>query len=131
MKKVKNYLNDERGFSKKEIARLVDISEHSVQRIVQGYYDQPVEKPKAKQSVDSSLSHQDNSGTYTEIPFEKMEHLLKCEMFVEELFSIAVASDKNTDEIYFPRHYANNMCSRYFPDKFQECLERLSYDTNA
>ncbi len=126
VEKVRRYLNDDRGFSKKEVARLVGISDHSVARIVQGYYDQPVEKPRATQSVDSELH-----GNITQIPYEKLEYLIKCETFVDELFDTVVLSDKNEDEVYFPRHYTSNMLNRYFPVKFQECLEKLHSDTYA
>ena len=126
VEKVRKYLDDDRGFSKKEVARLVGISDHSVARIVQGYYDQPVEKPKAKQSVDSEFH-----GNVTQIPYEKLEYLIKCETFVDELFDTVVLSDKNEDEVYFPRRYTSNMLNRYFPVKFQECLEKLHSDTNA
>lgn len=126
VEKVRKYLDDERGFSKKEVARLVGISDHSVARIVQGYYDQPVEKPEAKQSVDSELQ-----GNITLIPYEKLEYLMKCEMFVDELFESAIASDKDEGELYFPRHNTNNMCSRYFPNLFSKHLRRVNTDTYA
>lgn len=128
VKKVKGYLEDDRGFSKKEISRLVGISDHSVARIAQGYYDPPVEKPEAMQSEDSSLSHQ---GCYTEIPYERLEYLMKCEMFINELFESAIASDKDEGELYFPRHNLNNMCSRYFPNDFSKHLRRVHTDTYA
>lgn len=128
VKKVKSYLEDDRGFSKKEISRLVGISDHSVARIAQGLYDPPVEKPEAKQSEDSSLSHQ---GCHTEIPYEKLEYLMKCEVFVNELFESAIASDKDESELYFPRHNLNNMCSRYFPNDFSKHLRRVHTDTYA
>lgn len=126
VKKVKGYLEDDRGFSKKEISRLVGISDHSVARIAQGYYDQPVEKPEAIQSVDSELQ-----GNITLIPYEKLEYLMKCEMFVNELFESAIASDKDEGELYFPRHNTNNMCSRYFPNDFSKHLRRVHTDTYA
>jgi hypothetical protein len=126
--KVRKYLADDRGFSKAEVARLVGISDHSVQRIVQGYYDQSVEKPKATQAVDSEPQ---GNKHITEIPFEKLEYLMKCEMFIEELFSVAVLSDKAEEELYFPRRYTNSMCTRYFPEKFRETISNLYNDTNA
>lgn len=126
VKKVKDYLEDDRGFSKKEVARLVGISDHSVARIVQGYYDQPVEKPSAKQSVDSELQ-----GNITLIPYEKLEYLMKCEVFINELFESAISSDKDEGELYFPRHNLNNMCSRYFPNLFSKHLRRVHTDTYA
>lgn len=126
VEKVRKYLDDDRGFSKLEVARLVGISDHSVARIVQGYYDQPVEKPKAIQSIDSELQ-----GNITLIPYEKLEYLIKCEAFVDELFDTVVLSDKNEDEVYFPRHITSNMLNRYFPDKFRKCLDKLYSDTNA
>lgn len=126
VEKVRRYLDDERGFSKKEVARLVGISDHSVARIVQGYYDQPVEKHKAKQSVDSELQ-----GNITLIPYEKLEYLMKCEAFIDELFDTVVLSDKNEDEVYFPRHYTSSMLNRYFPNRYQKCLDKLRSDTYA
>lgn len=126
--KVRKYLDDERGFSKAEVARLVGISDHSVQRIVQGYYDQPIEKSEATQPID--LEPRGNKHI-TEIPFERFEHLMKCEAFIDELFDTVVLSDKTEDEVYFPRHSTSNMLSRYFPDRFQKCLDKLHSDTNA
>lgn len=122
IEKTKKYLADDRNFSKIEVARLVGISEHSLQRIVQGYYDQPVEN-KETQVVDSN---QDSKAkTITEIPYEQLEYLIKCECFISEMFSIAVASDKDEDELYFPRHHVNNMCDRYFPDRKAQKLREL------
>lgn len=122
IEKVKKYLADDRGFSKVEVARLVGISEHSVQRIVQGYYDQPVENTET-QVVDSN---QDSKArNITEIPYEQLEYLIKCECFISEMFSIAITSDKAEDELYFPRHYINNMCDRYFPDRKAQKLREL------
>ena len=131
VKKVKDYLADERGFSKKEISKLVGISDHSVARIEQGLYDPRVEKPEAMQSEDSSMSHQGFPVNYTEIPYEKLEYLMKCEVFVNELFESAIASDKDEGELYFPRHNLNNMCSRYFPNLFSKHLRRVHTDTYA
>ena len=127
IEKVKKYLADDRGFSKVEVARLVGISEHSVQRIVQGYYDQPVENTET-QVVDSNQNPK--ARNITEIPYEQLEYLIKCECFISEMFSIAITSDKAEDELYFPRHYINNMCDRYFPDRKAQKLREL-YDTNA
>ena len=129
VKKVKGYLEDDRGFSKKEISRIVGISDHSVSRIAQGLYDHSVEKPKAKPPDDLSLSHQGDPTTV--IPFEKLEYLLKCEMFINELFSMAQKSDRVENEIYFPRHYVDRMCERYFPVITKQIKERLNNDTNA
>lgn len=129
VEKVNKYLADDRGFSKVEVARLVGISEHSVQRIVQGYYDQPTEQQNTEtQVVDSN---QDSKArNITEIPYEQLEYLIKCECFVSEMFSVAITSDKGEDELYFPRHYINNMCDRYFPNRKAQKLREL-YDTNA
>ena len=127
--KTKKYLEDDRNFSKAEIARLMGISKHSLNKIVQGYYDHPVEKPRAKPLNDLSLSHQGDPTTV--IPFEKLEYLLKCEMFIDELFSMAQKSDKVENEIYFPRHYVDRMCERYFPVITKAIKERLNNDTNA
>ena len=122
IEKTKKYLADDRGFSKTEVARLVGISDHSLQRIVQGYYDQPVEN-KETQVVDSN---QDSKAkTITEIPYEQLEYLIKCECFISEMFSVAVISDKDEDELYFPRHHVNNMCDRYFPDRKAQKLREL------
>ena len=124
IEKVRKYLADDRGFSKVEVARLVGISEHSVQRIVQGYYDQPVEKQNTETQV--ADSNQDSEAkTITEIPYEKLEHLIKCECFINEMFDIALMSDKDEYELYFPRHYINNMCDRYFPDRKAQKLREL------
>ena len=128
VKKVKGYLEDDRGFSKKEISRLVGISDHSVAKIAQGLYDPPVEKPEAMQSEDSSMSHQGFPVNYTEIPYERLEYLMKCEMFINEMFESAIASDKDDAELYFPRHNLNNMCSRYFPNDFSKHLRRVHTD---
>ena len=122
IEKTKKYLADDRNFSKIEVARLVGISEHSLQRIVQGYYDQPVEN-KETQVVDSN---QDSKAkTITEIPYEQLEYLIKCECFISEMFSVAVISDKDEDELYFPRHHVNSMCDRYFPDRKAQKLREL------
>ena len=126
--KVRKYLDDERGFSKAEVARLVGISDHSIQRIVQGYYDQPVEKSEATQPIDLEPC---GNKHITEIPFEKLEYLMKCEMFIEEMLNITILSDKNKNELYFPRHSMHLMCERYFPDKTQERIQELTTDTNA
>lgn len=122
VEKVKKYLADDRGFSKVEVARLVGISDHSVQRIVQGYYDQPVENTET-QVADSNQNSE--ARNITEIPYEQLEYLIKCECFVSEMFNIAIASDKAEDELYFPRHYIDNMCDRYFPDKKAQKLREL------
>ena len=96
IEKVKKYLADDRGFSKVEVARLVGISDHSVQRIAQGYYDQPVEQQNTETQV--ADSNQDSKArNITEIPYEQLEYLIKCECFVSEMFSIAIASDKAED----------------------------------
>lgn len=122
IEKVKKYLADDRGFSKVEVARLVGISDHSVLRIAQGYYEQPVENTET-QVADSN---QDSKArNITEIPYEQLEYLIKCECFVSEMFSIAIASDKAEDELYFPRHYINNMCDRYFPERKAQKLKEL------
>lgn len=133
VEKTKKYLEDDRNFSKTEVARLMGISRHSVDRIAQGLYDQTFEKPRAPQAADSSMSHQGNKDPkyYTEIPFEKLEYLMKCEMFINELFGSAIASDKDDAELYFPRHNLNNMCSRYFPNDFSKHLRRVHTDTYA
>jgi len=120
--KTKRYLADDRGFSKAEVARLMGIGINSVNRIVQGHYDQPVEEVEETQAVDS----EPRGSTVTEIPYEKVEYLMKCEMFVDELFSIAILSDKGEDELYFPRHRVSNMCERYFPDKTRQALNTIS-----
>lgn len=122
--KVKKYLADDRGFSQTETARLVGIGVNSVKKIVQGYYDQPVEN-KATQAADS----EPRGDTTAVIPYEKMEHLLKCEMFVDELFDTALKSDKGEEELYFPRHRTHSMCERYFPEKTQDTLIRLAVNT--
>lgn len=131
VKKVYEYLNDPRGFKKIEIARLVGISENSLKRIIQGAYDQPSEQQNTEtQVVDSSQASQGDR-TITEIPFERLEHLIKCECFIEEMFTVAILSDKDDTALYFPRGHMNNMCDRYFPDKKAEKLRYLMYDTNA
>ena len=124
VEKVKKYLADDRGFSKTEVARLVGISDNSLKRIVQGYYDQPVEQQNTETQV--ADSNQDSKARHiTEIPYEQLEYLIKCECFVSEMFSIAIASDKNEDELYFPRHYIDSMCDRYFPDRKAQKLREL------
>lgn len=129
--KVKKYLADERGFSKAEIARIVGIGDNSVKKIARGEYDQPVEKPEAIQSVDSESRSNQEPKNITEIPFEKLEYLMKCEMFIEELFEIAVLSDKEEGTLYFPRRLLNSACSRYFPEKHTQALDNLLNDTYA
>lgn len=127
IEKTRKYLADDRNFSKSEVARLVGISEHSIQRIVQGYYDPPVEQQNTEtQQVDSN---QNSKAYITEIPFEKMETLLKYEAFIDEMFAISVKSDKADDELYLPRHYINQMFARYFPERLKKRLEEL--DTYA
>lgn len=124
VEKAKKYLADERNFSKAEVARLTGISDHSLQRIIAGQYDDPETKP-----ITASQKN------ITEIPYEKLEYLIRCECFVSEMFSVAVKSDKDEDELYFPRHWMNNMCDRYFPNKKEEVLTKLneeqSIDTYA
>ena len=131
IERVEKYRADPRHFTNIEICRLVGISEHSLKRIVQGYYDQPVEKNAETQAVDSSLSPKADKKNITEIPFETLEHLRKCDMFIEEMFSMALLSDKDDDMLYFPRRYIAGMCSRYFPEKTQKVLEHLKNDTDA
>lgn len=124
IEKTRKYLADDRNFSKAEVARLVGISEHSIQRIVQGYYDPPVEQQNTEtQQMDSN---QNSKAYVTEIPFEKLEFLMKCECFINEMFDIAVLSDKDEDELYFPRHYMNNMCDQYFSDRKAQKLRSLN-----
>lgn len=123
--KTKRYLEDDRKFSKAEVARLVGIGINSVNKIIQGYYDQPVEERKATQVADSEHPVMVN----TEFPYQRIEYLVKCEMFIDELFDLAIKSDKAEDELYFPRHYLHNMCERYFPERTQEKLKDL--DTYA
>ena len=120
---VKRYLEDERNFSKVEIAKLTGISENSVSRIAKGEYDQLF----AVQQVADSESGGDRN--VTEIPFERLERLIKCEIFVEEMFETMILSDKDPDELYFPRRACSSMCNRYFPEKTRKRLEEL--DTNA
>lgn len=122
IEKVNKYLADDRNFSKAEVARLVGISDNTLTRIVQGYYDQPVENTET-QVVDSNKDSK--AKTITEIPYEQLEYLIKCECFVSEMFSIAITSDKDEYELYFPRHYLNNMCDRYFPDRKAQKLREL------
>jgi len=129
--KTKKYLNDDRNFSKAEVAMLVGISEHSVTRIAAGEYDKPAEEER-------NISTAPYTEYVTEIPYDRLAFLMRCECFINEMFSVAVKSDKDEGELYFPRHHMNNMCDRYFPETKQETLRNLdeinsvsSYDTNA
>jgi len=127
VEKAKKYLADDRNFSKAEVARLVGISDHSLARIIAGHYDEP----KTEEATPKSTQQEKH---ITEIPYERLEHLMRCECFVSEMFSVAVKSDKDEDELYFPRHWMNNMCDRYFPNKKEEVLQKLNeadYDTYA
>ena len=125
---IKKYLADERDFSRAEISKLTGVSETTVSRVAQGSYDQLFEE---SQEADSSMSHQGESKNITEIPFDRMEFLIKCEMFVEELLNVAILSDKDVDELYFPRRYTHSMCERYFPERTQKRIQELTNDTNA
>ena len=129
--KTKKYLNDDRKFSKAEVAMLVGISETSVSRIAAGEYDKPAEE-------ECNISTAPYTKYVTEIPYDKLAFLMRCECFINEMFSVAVKSDKDEGELYFPRHWMNNMCDRYFPETKQETLQNLNeisaaayYDTNA
>ena len=57
--------------------------------------------------------------------------MMKCKVFVEEMFTIARLSDKDPEELYFPRHMLANMCNRYFPEDVKVTLEELNKDTYA
>lgn len=126
VEKTKRYLNDDRNFSMVEVAKLMGISLNSVKKIRRGEYDEP-----KVDDIETIQKVSENTKNITEIPYDQLKYLIKCECFISEMFGIAVTSDKDEDELYFPRHYLNAMCDRYFPGRKEETLERLKDDTNA
>lgn len=120
---IKQYLLDPRRFTHDEIARLTGVSTTTVSRVNTGEYDHLLDP--------SSVGDSEISGNITQIPYEELKNLIKCEQFIAELFAMAVASDKDDDELYFPRHYINATLKRYFPDTYTAKLEAVKADTYA
>lgn len=120
---IKQYLLDPRRFTHDEIAKLTGVSTSTVSRVKLGEYDHLLDA--------SSVDDSEISRNITQIPYEELKNLIKCEQFVAELFAMAIASDKDDDELYFPRHYINATLRRYFPDTYATKLEAVKVDTYA
>lgn len=120
---VKQYLLDPRHFTHDEIARLTGVSKTTVSRVNAGEYDHLLDP--------SSVGDSEISGNITQIPYEELKNLIKCEQCIAELFAMAVASDRDDDELYFPRHYINATLKRYFPDTYAAKLDTVRVDTYA
>lgn len=120
---VKQYLLDPRHFTHDEIARLTGVSKTTVSRVNAGEYDHLLDP--------SSVGDSEISGNITQIPYEELKNLIKCEQFITELFAMAVASDRDDDELYFPRHPLSAALKRYFPDAYAAKLDTVRIDTYA
>lgn len=120
---IKQYLLDPRHFTHDEIARLTGVSKTTVSRVNAGEYDHLLDP--------DSVGDSEISGNITQIPYEELKNLIKCEQFIEELFEMAVASDKDDDELYFPRHRLSAALKRYFPDTYTAKLDTVRVDTYA
>lgn len=120
---VKQYLLDPRHFTHDEIARLTGVSKTTVSRVNAGEYDHLLDP--------SSVGDSEISGNITQIPYEELKNLIKCEQFITELFAMAVASDRDDDELYFPRHPLSAALKRYFPDAYAAKLDTVRVDTYA
>lgn len=114
---VKTYLEDEREFSAAEVAALTGTSVATINRVRRGEYDH--------------ISEEYDLKNITTIPFDRLENMLKCEQCITEIFAMAIESDKDSSELYFPRHYLNNVMLRYFPDKFAIRLKEVKNETYA
>lgn len=120
---IKQYLLDPRHFTHDEIARLTGVSKTTVSRVNAGEYDHLLDP--------DSVGDSEISGNITQIPYEELKNLIKCEQFIAELFAMAVASDRDDDELYFPRHSINAALKRYFPDTYIAKLDAVRVDTYA
>ena len=120
---IKQYLLDPRHFTHDEIARLTGVSKTTVSRVNAGEYDHLLDP--------SSVGDSEISGNITKIPYEELKNLIKCEQFITELFAMAVASDRDDDELYFPRHPLSAALKRYFPDAYEAKLDTVRIDTYA
>ena len=120
---IKQYLLDPRHFTHDEIARLTGVSKTTVSRVNAGEYDHLLDP--------DSVSDSEISGNITQIPYEELKNLIKCKQFITELFAMAVASDRDDDELYFPRHPLSAALKRYFPDAYAAKLDTVRIDTYA
>lgn len=121
--KIRQYLLDPRHFTHDEIARLTGVSATTVSRVNAGEYDHLLDT--------DSVGNSEIPENITKIPYEELKNLIKCEQCIAELFAMAVASDRDDDELYFPRHYINATLKRYFPDTYTTKLDTVRVDTYA
>ena len=121
--KIKQYLLDPRHLTLDEIARLTGVGATTVSRVKAGEYDHLLDS--------DSVSDSEIPGNITQIPYEELKNLIKCEQFITELFAMAVASDRDDDELYFPRHPLSAALKRYFPDAYAAKLDTVRIDTYA
>lgn len=121
--KIKQYLLDPRHLTLDEIARLTGVGATTVSRVKAGEYDHLLDT--------DSVGNSEIPENITKIPYEELKNLIKCEQFIAELFAMAVASDRDDDELYFPRHYINAALKRYFPDTYAAKLDTVRVDTYA
>ena len=121
--RIRQYLLDPRHFTHDEIARLTGVSSTTVSRVNAGEYDHLLDS--------DSVGDSEISGNITQIPYEELKNLIKCEQFITELFAMAVASDRDDDELYFPRHQLSATLKRYFPDTYTAKLNTVRVDTYA
>ena len=121
--KIKQYLLDPRHLTQDEIARLTGVGATTVSRVNAGEYDHLLDA--------DSVSDLEIPGNITKIPYEELKNLIKCEQFITELFAMAVASDRDDDELYFPRHPLSAALKRYFPDTYAAKLDTVRVDTYA
>ena len=121
--KIKQYLLDPRHLTLDEIARLTGVGATTVSRVKAGEYDNLLDS--------DSVGDSEISGNITKIPYEELKNLIKCEQFLTELFAMAVASDRDDDELYFPRHRLSEALKRYFPDAYTAKLDAVRIDTYA
>lgn len=121
--KIKQYLLDPRHLTLDEIARLTGVGATTVSRVKAGEYDHLLDS--------DSVGDSEISGNITKIPYEELKNLIKCEQCIAELFAMAVASDRDDDELYFPRHQLSAALKRYFPDTYTAKLDTVRADTYA
>lgn len=121
--KIKQYLLDPRHLTLDEIARLTGVGATTVSRVKAGEYDHLLDS--------DSVGDSEIPGNITQIPYEELKNLIKCEQFITELFAMAVASDRDDDELYFPRHQLSAALKRYFPDTYTAKLDTVRVDTYA
>lgn len=115
--KVKNYLDNEiyKGLKDTEIGTLCGISDSSVSRIRNGYYDDLL-----VEDVDESKPE-----CITSIPYEELEYLLKCKSIVNYILATATLSDKLDNALFIQSGHLFTVLKNTLPDEVDCVLSKL------